>query len=775
MGGLWSGDSAGELFLAPLPDDGPAAFGIVNTAPPAAGQLYTSAKLEPGRYAVSFDYLVTGTAQGRFELRAVDLDAGEIVPSDAASAEKTEAANGGAGRTYVLRSARSLAPFVTTFELKRPAEVSLVFQNGTVGTDSAFRFTNVALRPADEKTTKALTEASAPQAPDAYHAALAGELATKHGLSGGFSVLGATEASAAKRFQLNGPAADGATLTQVEVDAADGVPFRTATRVNVHRPRGEAWHIMLQALNGAPVRKGDVLLVVAYARGRVPGVGSSEAHTSIALKRRAAPQATYAEQTGLIVSDRWERIFLPFVAGDDCAPGELEWISVVGSRVQEIDLGGVSILNFGSAAKLSAMPGATPDKVDYAGRDAEAPWRAAAAERIERARKADLVVNVVNGGGRPVPNADVRVTMASHAFRWGTALVPSLSFLDPSPTWADPASIKVERELVPKLFNQVTTDIELKFQFWYGQTVEWKQRAIDGLRVTRDKGLTIRGHCLVWPGFSNMPQLDAMKDDPAAMREAIKQHILELGSRTAPYCRTWDVVNEPMGNQAITNLLGGREVMVEWFRLARQVLPDAKLYINEAFTPGDGSATEANFFETCKFLVDAGAPVDGFGFQCHVGNRPIDIEKVHAALDRFAALKPGVELAITEFDINCRGDQRLEGDYLRDLTTIAFAHPNVVEFTMWGFYGKYHWLGYAPLYNDDGTLRPAGQEWTRLVHHDWKTDATGPTDAGGAYRARGVHGDYDVTVTHGGRTSRAKVALPADGVTVTVRLDEPPG
>ena len=75
----------------------------------------------------------------------------------------------------------------------------------------------------------------------------------------------------------------------------------------------------------------------------------------------------------------------------------------------------------GGAASRAGPPNSSPTRVTYAGREVGAPWRQAAAQRIERSRKADLTVLVRDSQGRALPDAAVAVTQRRHAFGFGTS------------------------------------------------------------------------------------------------------------------------------------------------------------------------------------------------------------------------------------------------------------------------------------------------------------------------------------------------------------------
>lgn len=71
----------------------------------------------------------------------------------------------------------------------------------------------------------------------------------------------------------------------------------------------------------------------------------------------------------------------------------------------------------------------------------------------------------------------------------------------------------------------------------------------------------------------------------------------------------------------------------------------------------------------------------------------------------------------------------------------------------------------------DGSLKPSGRVWIDLVFKQWWTNAAGRTTPDGTFAARGFLGDYEVTVTHDGRTRTVKTTLPKEGTALAVTLD----
>ena len=187
------------------------------------------------------------------------------------------------------------------------------------------------------------------------------------------------------------------------------------------------------------------------------------------------------------------------------------------------------------------------------------------------------------------------------------------------------------------------------------------------------------------------------------------------------------------------------------------------LYLNENGVL-TGEKTDL-FLRHAKLLLDGGAPLGGLGEQGH-GN-VLPIATLAANLDRLAALN--LPIQITEFDI-VTPDEQLQADWTRDYMTLAFSHPAAVGFIMWGFWDGAHWLGDAPLFYRDWTLKPSGKAWMDLVLNQWWTRAAGRTAADGTYQTRAFLGDYEITVQHNGEQKHIKASLCKDGKTVKVTL-----
>jgi len=554
----------------------------------------------------------------------------------------------------------------------------------------------------------------------------------------------------------------GKAAGQVEVEsvATTGQPFTRALRLRTTRRPNLPYDVQLAGSALSGVKKGDVLLATFYVRTLQGQAETGEARTEFVFERGEAPH-TKAVAVDVHVppaAKGWARFDVPFQAVEDL-PAALARVSFrLGYDPQAFEIGGIRLLNYGSGTvTVQDLP---RTRVTYPGIEADAPWRREAEARIERIRKGDLTVIVKDARGRPVKDARVAVRMKRHAFGFGSA-VAAEGLLADTPDGAK------YRETIQRLFNRVVMENDLKWPNWEANSA----RARKGVDWLRERGIEVRGHNLVWPGWRWLPKdLPQLKDDKAALAKRVDDHIVDVTQEYAGKLVEWDVINEPYANHDLMDLLG-QEAMVRWFQLARKHDKKAVLFLND-YPPLDGGDPKNphlnHFYQTIGYLKEKGAPIGGIGFQGHFGGSLVPPARILSGLDRFAAF--GLPIAITEFDINTR-DEELQAAYTRDFMTAVFSHLAAGSIMVWGFWEGRHWLPDAALFRKDWSIKPNGQAWQDLVFKKWWTEADGATSARGEYRTHGFLGDYEIRITApGGKEKTLKARLTKGGTVVAVTL-----
>ena len=546
---------------------------------------------------------------------------------------------------------------------------------------------------------------------------------------------------------------------------AQGPGFKQVLRVETTRDLSPPWAVALHVTLAGQVKRGDTGFVRFHARAPSSADETGLGRLRVVVQQAAAPYKQSLD-TQVTMGPEWQEFMLPFSFAEDYGVGEIDLGFGFGFKRETVEIGGIEVLHFGTAVSRDQLP---RTRFTYRGREADAPWRAAALARIEQVRKSGFVIVVQDATGAAVPGYTIKVEQKRSAFQFGTA-VQAARLVQDSP------DNRRYRELLVELFNAASPENDLKWPAWAG---EWsdafnRTQTLRALGWLRDQGLHLRGHVLVWPGWKHLPaSLGALKGTPrqAEIPGLVLQHIADLTAATREFVQEWDVLNEPYDNRDLMGLFGN-DIMLAWFKAAAEGAPGVPLYLND-YSNHDFVAHKAHaveFFRVAKFLREKGAPLGGLGLQGHIGAVPNPPENVLATLDAYAELK--LPIRFTEFDIET-DDEQLQADYTRDFLILAYSHPSVVGVQHWGFWARAHWRPKGALFRADWTAKPAGQVYRELVLNQWRTRLQGKAGKTGRVAGRGFHGDYLVVVEHEGKRVEQTFSLRPDEAKTTVSITLP--
>ena len=320
------------------------------------------------------------------------------------------------------------------------------------------------------------------------------------------------------------------------------------------------------------------------------------------------------------------------------------------------------------------------------------------------------------------------------------------------------------RSEVARLFNYAAPENALKWRVWERDSV-LARGTVDWLAA---RGIPLHGHALIWSSlhWDAIPEeVEARLNEPAYVRERAAEHVRAIATAYAGAIPEWDVLNEPLHETDLEQAVGFDE-RVRWFQIAREADPAARLFVNEFDVLEEDGLLE-QYKTLIRDLTTAGAPVSGIGIQGHFLGRPTAPEDL---VRRFASLAElGLPIQITEFDMNKDWAADVQARFMEEALVATFAEPATTAFTMWGFWDGNHWLGSAPLYASDWTLKPSGQVWMDYVFDRWWTDTTATTGAQGEAAVRAFKGDYAITVTYQGTATTRTITLE-EAATVDVDL-----
>lgn len=528
-----------------------------------------------------------------------------------------------------------------------------------------------------------------------------------------------------------------------------------AMRIQSSDTSVDPWLVQIKARLRSGARRGDSGLLVVQARAVETSHESGQAQFRLVVADRGKPFPRIA--VGQFSLDRnWREFAMPFSFARDFGPGEVEAMLDFGYGRQAVELAGLRVLDYGDTP-VEELP---RTRITYSGHEPDAVWRREAEARIEQIRKGDLKLVVTDAQGLPVAGAAVRAELRSHAFEFGSVVnVETLS--------QDSPDVEEYRRQFLDLFNAASFENAFKWANWAGEgkSADYRERTLRELEWLRSNGLPVRGHVIVWPGWRFLPEsVKALRgtDRQGEIPAMVRAHIADIALATKGVVSEWDVLNEPINNHDLMDLFG-REIMVEWFKQAGELLPGVPLFLND-WGNHDQSAEAvhvAAFEQVALYLREQGAPLGGLGLQCHIGGVLAPPADMLATLDRYQKTL-GLPVRVTEFDVNA-DDAQVQADYTRDFMIAMFSHPSVIGVQMWGFWAGRHWQPGAALYTKDWVERPNGAAYRKLIKETWHTEEAGRTDDSGRWGTRGFYGTYTVSVTVDGRRQDFTVRHEAGG------------
>ena len=385
-------------------------------------------------------------------------------------------------------------------------------------------------------------------------------------------------------------------------------------------------------------------------------------------------------------------------------------------------------------------------------------WRKDAEERIEKYRKGDVELTVIDKKGNPQV-AEVKIEQISHDFRFGGIINSGLFVGD-------------KKEAYQETFKNAFEYAGFANMYKIKHKNRAKERTPEIISWLNENNIGLRGHALVWEKDKFMPKNLAKyveKKDTLKLIEGIESYVAY--ANTVYNVMEWDVLNEPRDNHDLNDMTI-QNTFIYWFNTANKyrVDPNVKFYLNEnKVVSAPYKMADKNikiFHNHIKTILDAGAPLEAIGFQTRF-RQYITPDEIYRRLTLFEEFN--LPMLGTEFEIIDNNLQKFSDDerakFTEEVMTVYFSHPKVL--------GLYFWTPFdedkKALFDLDGKPYKNGEVWMKQIQK-WTTNISEKTSTNGKIYFRGYKGKYKVTTYVNGKENVDYFYLSNDAVKIEIKI-----
>nr|GMC56781.1 endo-1,4-beta-xylanase 5-like [Ipomoea batatas]GMD27708.1 endo-1,4-beta-xylanase 5-like [Ipomoea batatas] len=358
-------------------------------------------------------------------------------------------------------------------------------------------------------------------------------------------------------------------------------------------------------------------------------------------------------------------------------------------------------------------------------------WTSHQTKSVEKIRKTKVAIEVVDGEGKPLPNATISLIKGRPNLPFGCAINKNI------------LNNKAYQNWFFSRFKYTVFEDEMK---WY--TTEPSQgredySAADALlRLVKARGVAVRGQNIFWddPNFqpSWVPKLT-----PTQLSAAATKRINSVVRRYAGQVIHWDVVNENLHSSFFESRLGA-DASARFYRTASALDGKATPFLNDFNTiehKEDGASSPSKYLQKIAQLRAQrySGPL-GIGLEAHFDTP--DLAYVRTALDTLATAK--LPIWITELDVSSRPNQ---AQYLGQIINELSSHPAVHGIVLWSAWKP---SGCYKMCLTDNNFRnlATGDVVDGVIKAMSHEGLVGTTAANGSFETSLFHGEYEVQVDH---------------------------
>ncbi len=432
----------------------------------------------------------------------------------------------------------------------------------------------------------------------------------------------------------------------------------------------------------------------------------------------------------------------------------------------------ILILSFSPSCRLAATAENGLTEQDDARQTRNETVLSQAWENIEKFRKGDAQIKILDSKGKSVGRAQIKITQISHDFKFGCYLKIDDLAPEKLPEYASRFARLFNYAAVGTYWDFVENKRGVEHWSWFERETALAEKL----------NLKVQAAPVLW-GTNAAGTPSWLPTNKPELSEALENRIRSSLMKNSNAVGEWEIVNEPLAPKTdfFAEVIGADYIETA-FAQARRTAPKKRLLINEYGIFGADEKHRYNrdkYLELLQRMTLKNVPFDVIGIQAHADGEWFEPANVAEQLDRYAAL--GKPIQITEFSaqtldyddrrtpLEISGTYRSgvwnanrQAEFYREFYTVAFGNPQVEAITTWGLDDQRSWLPGIGLIDERGAAKPNYQTLDRLINDEWRTKLQVNT-AAGSTGFRGFYGVYEVEVSAGGKRLKSKFELKENG------------
>lgn len=374
---------------------------------------------------------------------------------------------------------------------------------------------------------------------------------------------------------------------------------------------------------------------------------------------------------------------------------------------------------------------------------------------IEKYRKGDVKISIVDAAGNPVKNVQYEATQTRQAFLFGATLPFFKNNVYGNGTINDEQQDPIRPEelaMFPDLFNFSMIGFSGKWMYTEPNEGVKKYDDLDAyVNWCVKNNIQMEYHYL-----GGIPPRWTTNKSDAEFDRLLKAHVQEIVDRYHDRVKIYQITND---DRYASNLL-------PLVKTIRDKYPDLKLGLSNCTQLTDNR--EPAGLPMVRNYASRNAKLDYFAPHAHIPRGAwSDPYVIYDILDKIAALDVKIHASEVVFpQSNIIGDLRsgrwtpqLQAEYAEWFYTIFFSHPACDAINYWNFTNDSSQPG-AGLLTANAKPTPMYTKLKELIRGKWMTRITKAPLNNGNLSFRGFHGDYELKITlPDGKTASAKFSI----------------